>query len=48
MLLLPNGCRIGKISVHPAGWDLPGATTKNDWYIHYRFQHSKHGQHAVV
>lgn len=39
MLPLPNGCRVGKISVSPANWDEPGASTKKDWYIHYRFHH---------
>ena len=37
MLSLPHGCHVGKISVHPTGWELPGASTQADWYIHYRF-----------
>ena len=36
MQLLPNGCRIGKMTVHPKEWET---TTKIscDWYFSYRF-----------
>jgi len=36
-LTFPHNCHVGKISVHPANWDRPGASLKEDWYIHYRF-----------
>ncbi|HET6255885.1 MAG TPA: hypothetical protein VFE32_17540 [Puia sp.] len=36
-LLLPNGCHIGKLSVHPLDWDQPTADISIEWYIHYRF-----------
>lgn len=34
---LPNGCHIGKMSVHPKNWEEPGADLSIEWYIHYRF-----------
>lgn len=34
---LPNGCHIGKMSVHPKNWEEPGADLSDEWYIHYRF-----------
>lgn len=36
LLLLPNGCRAGKLSVHPANWQEQ-ADVSIEWYIHYRF-----------
>lgn len=39
MLSLPNGCHIGKISVHPKDWDTCTNKPDKDWYIHYRFHH---------
>lgn len=36
---LPNGCRIGKISVHPINWEDKDADLSDEWYIHYRFHH---------
>jgi integrase len=36
-LQLPNHCRIGKISVHPANWLDVDADPTIEWYIHYRF-----------
>lgn len=36
-LQLPNGCHIGKMSVHPKNWEEPGADLSDEWYIHYRF-----------
>jgi len=35
-LPLPNGCHIGKLSVHPKDW-LEATSITGDWYIHYRF-----------
>lgn len=39
---LPNGCHIGKMSVHPANWEEPTADLSADWYIHYRFHDPKY------
>lgn len=45
---LPHGARMGKLSVHPSNWDQPdapgkaGPTTKEDWYIFYRWHHPEH------
>ncbi len=39
---LPNGCWVGKISIFPANWDKPGATTKKNWRIQYRFYDPLH------
>lgn len=36
-LLLPHGCRTGKISVSPKNWEDSDADTGVDWFIHYRF-----------
>ena len=36
-LQLPNGCRIGKIGMHPKNWENPDADVSIEWYIHYRF-----------
>jgi integrase len=42
---LPHDARVGKITVHPSNWDQadipgkPGPTTKEDWYIFYRWHH---------
>jgi len=36
-LHLPNGCRIGKMSVHPTNWDTKDADLSTEWYVHYRF-----------
>ena len=38
---LPNGCRIGKMSVHPLNWADSGADLSIEWYIFYRF-HDPH------
>lgn len=37
MLNLPNNCRAGKISVHPANWRTIRASIKIHWYITYRY-----------
>jgi integrase len=37
MLNLPNNCRAGNISVHPANWRTTRASIKFHWYITYRF-----------
>lgn len=36
-LQLPNGCRVSYPKVHPVDWEKVTASTKKDWYIHYRF-----------
>jgi len=36
-LILPHGCRTGKISVTPANWQDPDASSETTWMIHYRF-----------
>ncbi len=41
MQLLSNGCRIGKISVHPENWETTNKITC-DWYISYRFYDPTH------
>lgn len=38
---LPNGCHIGKMSVTPSNWETKQASTKEDWYISYRFYDSE-------
>lgn len=36
-LELPNGCVCSTPTIHPKNWKQAGASTKEDWYIHYRF-----------
>lgn len=37
MINLPNGCYCGELSVNPKNWKQVGASTKKNWFIHYRF-----------
>lgn len=37
MLQLPNNCRAGNFSVHPANWKSPSAKWNNPWRISYWF-----------
>ncbi len=34
---LPNGCYCSNLSVHPKNWKTANASTREQWYIHYRF-----------
>lgn len=36
-LLLPNDCSCSEPKVIPKNWKSPGASTKKNWVIHYRF-----------
>lgn len=38
-IVLPNGCHIGAMSVHPKNWEDPDTALNIEWYIHYRFHH---------
>lgn len=42
MLMLPKGCHISGIKVHPKNWLQIGASCKIDWYVHYRFYDPQH------
>src|SRR5579885_3013302 len=48
MLLLPNNCRAGKISVTPSNWKKPGASTKKPWAISYWFYDDNLGSKIKV
>jgi integrase len=37
MTILPNGCKCSDIKVTPKNWNQPGASTKQNWKIYYRF-----------
>lgn len=43
-IFLPHGCRVGKISVHPANWESPEADPSATWYIFYRFHDPRYRQ----
>lgn len=37
MNFLANGCSYSTLSVHPKNWQTVSASTKINWYIHFRF-----------
>jgi len=37
MQQLQNNCRVSKLTVHPQNWQAKNASTKDYWYVSYRF-----------
>jgi integrase len=48
MILLPNGCKCGKMSVFPKNWNTRDADLSITWYIKYRFYSPAKKPYPVV
>jgi integrase len=48
MIILPNGCKCGKMSVFPNNWNTKEADLSLTWYIKYRFYSPGKDAYPVV